>query len=404
MTQITIPLPESLVLAIGALLAFGLASALVVFAMMPAKAKPKEAIASFQSQMGLDRLPTIVFFAIVASWGAIFLVLLIGILITIFDTIWRATPGMLADDSAERLEQLWEWRFQIAKLAALTAVLGAVIALPFTTMRLALTSRQTSATETGLLVDRLASASQGLSATIGEGKDLEPNILMRSSAIMSFRSLALETPDLRSEILKVLTNFISENLHNYPKQTRSKSTLVILSSDMHSALGTCYEICEILDPVGDFSGRLICDLRATDFSKHSFLESRFLYAKLNLAVFKGTRFHGVKFKKSLLRSCKISKKTRFFRVSFDRCMLRSWHMPHGCAFIDTKFCGSALRSLDLTDCEFINTTLANSFGDASVALPPNIEFPEHWATETLDDETFHAAWKKFQRSLGTGKS
>ncbi|MBM1558331.1 pentapeptide repeat-containing protein [Sulfitobacter mediterraneus] len=229
MTQITIPLPESLVLAIGVLLAFGLASALVVFAMMPAKAKPKEAIASFQSQMGLDRLPTAVFFLMVTSWGAIFLVLLVGILITIFHTIWWEAPRMLPDDSAADRVAIWDWRFSIAKLTALTAVLGAVVALPFTVIRLKLSREQTETAKSALVNDKMNAAVADLYAQRQITKwnsdtncheDIwEDDITRRNGAIDRLRGLTKEQPELLERVDRLLTVYLQELTREYPPES-----------------------------------------------------------------------------------------------------------------------------------------------------------------------------------------
>lgn len=430
MTQITIPLPESLVLAIGVLLAFGLASALVVFAMMPAKAKPKEAIASFQSQMGLDRLPTAVFFLMVTSWGAIFLVLLVGILITIFDTIWRATPGMLADDSAA----IWDWRFSIAKLTALTAVLGAVVALPFTVIRLKLNREQTTLMERqreiendALLNERFNSAVADLYAqkqvTKWEGKTAsngwEDDLTRRIAAIDRLEELVRERPAFASRVSKMLCALVRTERESFPpldwknaltfdeKHDRFLECRVRVRSDLENAVQTIGRLkcikgvdasqVEINLSKANLQGMDLRELdfngadlfaifaQGADFECSNLSEAYILCAEMQCSDLRGTELHG---------ACLKSAELQFADLAAAKFDART-------DLLDTVLDGAALQFTDLSTVPQIEPALPRVFGDTSVTLPSNAKHaPEHWPKETLASEDFRDQWRAFQRSIG----
>ncbi|KIN77053.1 pentapeptide repeat-containing protein [Sulfitobacter mediterraneus] len=430
MTQITIPLPESLVLAIGVLLAFGLASALVVFAMMPAKAKPKEAIASFQSQMGLDRLPTAAFFLMVTSWGAIFLVLLIGILITIFKTIWWVTPEMLAGDSAA----IWDWRFSIAKLTALTAVLGAVVALPFTIIRLKLNREQTKLMERqreieldALLNDRFNSAVEDLYAQKQVSKwtgdqasnGWQDDFTRRIAGIDRLEVLVRERPEFAGRVAKMLCALVRTERESFPpldwdnalsfdeQNDRFIECRVRVRSDLENAVQTIGRLKSIkgVDPSQveinlskanlqgmdlrelDFNG---ADLFATfaqggDFECSDLREAYILCAEMQCSDLRGTKLQGACLKSAELQFADLA--AAKFDAKTD--------------LLDAVLDGAALQFVDLSIVPHIERALPKVFGDTSVTLPSNTKHaPEHWPKETLVFEDFRDQWRAFQRSIG----
>ena len=121
------------------------------------------------------------------TWVIIFLTLLFGLYKLILEMIWYPAP---ADKDA-----LWTWRFALAQIAALTTILGAVIALPLTLNRLVLARRQTENAENQLFNDKLNSATTDLAARlqvtreIGQGKEKriltewQDDLLKRTAAI-----------------------------------------------------------------------------------------------------------------------------------------------------------------------------------------------------------------------------
>mmetsp|Transcript_22933 Transcript_22933/g.38576 ORF Transcript_22933/g.38576 Transcript_22933/m.38576 type:complete len:145 (+) Transcript_22933:6236-6670(+) len=138
---ITFTLPAPLVWGLITLAGLMIASWLVYLTL------PKEGnqggLLNLRTRMGLNSLDPTLFIAALAVYSGIALLLVIGLLILILSTI--ALP--FSPDMAPE-EKRSEYLFYVLRIAGLTTVLGAVIALPFTYIRLRLTQRQTdTATE-----------------------------------------------------------------------------------------------------------------------------------------------------------------------------------------------------------------------------------------------------------------
>lgn len=99
---------------------------------------------------------SLIFLVLSAMWVFLGVTLFLGLCTILFEVI--------SHDASEAVENVWEWRFTLAQLVALTTVLGAVIALPITINRLILTRRQTDTVEQGHITDRINKAVEGLGA------------------------------------------------------------------------------------------------------------------------------------------------------------------------------------------------------------------------------------------------
>ncbi len=109
-----------------------------------------------QKSMRLDGLHPGLFFIALIIWAVLFISLTLGLLWTIWSVIRQPVPtGQIAT---------WNFRFDLAKLTALTAVLGAVVALPFTVIRLRLQHQQSETAQEALFNDKINAASRDLSA------------------------------------------------------------------------------------------------------------------------------------------------------------------------------------------------------------------------------------------------
>ncbi len=200
---------------------------------------PDQALASwvedFRQKMGADGLPTSIFLVIAALWAILFLTLFIGLLLVINDVAWGVVD--LNDQ-----EGVWNFRFLLAQLAGLTAVLGAVVALPFTAIRLRLNTEQTVVAQEGLVTDRINKAVENLGATrvvkrqrrrdsgklayeyfenaappkINYDKPIfeeisEPNLEVRIGAIYALERIARQNLDYHIQIMEILTTYVREN-------------------------------------------------------------------------------------------------------------------------------------------------------------------------------------------------
>ncbi|MEO0634001.1 MAG: hypothetical protein AAFY52_07730 [Pseudomonadota bacterium] len=119
-------------------------------------------------------------------WIALALILLLGLFGLIFQTLTATSTD--------------NYLFYVLRIAGLTTVLGAVIALPVTLMRLAITERQTRAQEQGLITDRTNKAVEQLGHT-------DPAV--RLGAILQLERILRDSADDRELVLTTLNAYIS---------------------------------------------------------------------------------------------------------------------------------------------------------------------------------------------------
>ncbi|KNX43076.1 Pentapeptide repeats (8 copies) [Roseovarius tolerans] len=117
---------------------------------------PDDRIRRLAEKVGMTGLHPVLFLILLLTWGIVAGTLFVGLYAILWQVIFHAPP--------EGAENIWNWRFTLAQLVALTTVLGAVIALPITINRLILTRRQTDTVEQGHITDRINKAVEGLGA------------------------------------------------------------------------------------------------------------------------------------------------------------------------------------------------------------------------------------------------
>lgn len=117
---------------------------------------PDDRIRRLAEKVGMKGLHPVLFLILLLTWGIVAGTLFAGLYAILWQVIFHAPP--------EGTEDVWNWRFTLAQLVALTTVLGAVIALPITINRLILTRRQTDTVEQGHITDRINKAVEGLGA------------------------------------------------------------------------------------------------------------------------------------------------------------------------------------------------------------------------------------------------
>ncbi len=173
------------------------------------------ATARLKARLGLTDLPDLLFEGAILIWGLIFAVLTAGLLWTILGAAFHA-PALDAD--------LWTLlRSKLITLAALTATMGAVVALPFTLIRLTLTRKQADTSAEALFNDKINAAAEGLAArrqvtrvihqsTAEEAvlTEWQDDLVTRASAIDRLEGLANERPEEAGRIARMLSIYVRE--------------------------------------------------------------------------------------------------------------------------------------------------------------------------------------------------
>ncbi len=109
-------------------------------------------LSRLQKKLGTEGLNPRLFLICVMLWLVIFLLLFAGLLVQIMDVIRIAGPT----DTTDQID----WRFAVAKLTAMTAVLAAVVAFPVTLVRLGQTRAQTIIADRTQIIGQTNSAAE----------------------------------------------------------------------------------------------------------------------------------------------------------------------------------------------------------------------------------------------------
>jgi uncharacterized protein YjbI with pentapeptide repeats len=248
--------------------------------------------------MGLRDIHRSIFVLAMLLWGAIFGTLFFGLLKVLWELIWSSLPDPESDE-------VWKWRFSMVKLTALTATLGAVVALPFTLVRLTLTRRQTQTAVDALFNDKVDAAVSDLHAQrrvtkwlrSGVQNGWEDDITRRNGAINRLEGLAGEDPDAAPRIARMLSVYVRELSRELPTKASLKSTdrktiqewkktLKPARSDMQNAAQVLGRVKFILDRKME-DNKL--DLRETNMQGCDLSDLNF-----SEALFEGANLQGVK--------------------------------------------------------------------------------------------------------------
>ncbi|WP_306006991.1 pentapeptide repeat-containing protein [Aquicoccus porphyridii] len=222
MNTTTLPIAPDLFWALTTLGLVLLLSVLIYGFLFKPSGKYDPPLERLRVKLHLEILHPALFAFSVIIWGLLFLSLTLGILWAIWSIIFTGMPT----DS----EATWDFRFALAKLTALAAVLGAVVALPFTVWRIRLTHQQTEIADAALYNDKINAAVESLYArrqttrvvTSGDTEQVltewEDDILKRSAAIDRLEGLVHERPSEAPRIASMLSIYVRELSRENPPQ------------------------------------------------------------------------------------------------------------------------------------------------------------------------------------------
>jgi hypothetical protein len=256
--------------------------------------------------MGLSGVNSGLFFLVLLMWTGLFALLFLSVLWVIADT---AGKGVQETDTNWR-----DWRFVLTKLVALTGVLGAVVALPFTLIWLALTPAQVETAKNSLVNDKIDVAVSDLyaqrqmtlppDASGTSFKGWEDDITRRNRAIDQLEGLIGEDRNLSPRVSRMFSVYVSELSHNegiaekLPKGM-DKNALKIWSnglsvqrSDMEKAVQALGRISIIPDNEGTLARPALSNsnLQAVNLDSLAFERADFRTADMQGADFSGARF------------------------------------------------------------------------------------------------------------------
>jgi hypothetical protein len=406
---------------------------------MPSKGDPSKPplFDQLQKRLGLSGFNSGLLFVAIALWAVIFGSLVLGLL----GVIWSFIMSPIPQDG-----QIWNWRFSLAKMAALTATLGAVVALPFTLIRLTFARTQTETAVEALFNDKINAAVDDLHAqrqvseliTDGETQKHETvwqdDVTRRNGAIDRLEGLVQENPASAERIARMLSVYVRE-LSQSPvyKAAPTPETsdpnalkdwaraLKPARSDMQNAvqvLGRLQRISGVMKLAGlvDLTGANLqgFDLSGLFFEKGKFTETNLQGANLGAVRLHGAQLMGAKFQGASLYSTRLQgarldsaefQAAVLTRTKFQGADLSFATFSHSIGVSEASFRGAAGIYVDFSECTISKTQLESMFGDATTILPSSDSLegttrPSRWSKKDLEWSDFNNQWRAFQRRIG----
>lgn len=178
---------------------------------------PATSLANLKDRLGLT-LPGWVLTPLALVWLLLLTMLVFGLFWVVVTLLWQAgaqTPGEVLD-----------LRWSLLTLTALTAALGAVVALPFTLIRTHSHARQTQVAEQGLLADRITRSVEALS---------NDDIIVRTGAIYALEKIMRDSVESRISLWKIVNAYLLREQESLTIRVASP-TQKRLREDLQAAL------------------------------------------------------------------------------------------------------------------------------------------------------------------------
>lgn len=176
-----------------------------------------DALMKTKRNFGMPDLPDWLFLAGILMWSVLAFLLFTGLVGLILSVIVEAIT---------KSADLTQARVSVLQLAGLTATLGAVVALPFTILRLKVGREQAETQAAALFNDKINAASEDLHAmrqrTLHDksgayGKTIwEADVTRRNAAIDRLEGLVSERPSEASRAARLLCVYVRELSREYP--------------------------------------------------------------------------------------------------------------------------------------------------------------------------------------------
>ncbi|WP_417733355.1 pentapeptide repeat-containing protein [Roseovarius sp.] len=358
---------------------------------------PETHIKAVAASLGMKGVPTLIFVVIGLTWLIVATTLLFGLYKLTWDVIWHAVPQ--GDD------EVWPWRFSLAQIAALTTVLGAVIALPLTINRLLLSRRQTETVEQGHITDRINKAVEGLGAekTVKRDGDerTEPNLEVRIGAIYALERLSQDSERDHIQIMEILCAYIRQNAGREdvalpegeatPEEWRAWSN----EGREHPRLDVDVAL-KVIERRGAARKQLEKEkgyrpgLERAQLRKIILSKRDLTGADLRFAELQGADLGFAQLQRANLRGAQLQG-AHLWAAKFDENTNLS----------EATLRDASLRFVNCTNIPQLTEHLEGMFGDTTVILPgghgpEHEDWPRHWPRSKLGFRQFEEEWKKWQ--------
>lgn len=363
----------------------------------------------------------------------------------------QAEPG---DDFANLRNIAYAVAVLIGVLAASATVFFSVIKVWINERTATATERATTATEQGLITDRITKAVAGLGTekTVKQdGKDrTEPNIEVRIGAIFALERVSQDSERDHIQIMEILCAYIRENAAagapdlpegeldpqgwsdwrngnlGFPRldvdlaikvierrspERKAKEANVKYRLGLERAPLTGLFLYDRDLTNADLTGAHLqgaglgsAQLRGADLSTADVRGAVLLSASLQGANLRRTKLRAAGLRWAMLQGADLN------GTELQEADLRRAKMQ-GAAFWFTEFdkatslgnadlFGASLRGVVLTHLPEFKDHLSTVFADGSVIVPEGATRPDHWSTELLLGDDFTKAWRAWQAEIG----
>ncbi|NHQ73395.1 hypothetical protein HAT86_02800 [Roseovarius gahaiensis] len=331
------------------------------------KAKRKDWLSTLRQRLGLTGLHQVLVVFFIILWAALFVALLTGVFWVLF-----AIGERMSVSSEEEGQDL---RWYLLTLTAVTAALGAVIALPFTLIKTALNNRQTETAEQGLITDRINKAVEGLghakkSVRIGALHSLYT--LGRDERVFPGQVSGIMASHIRMLAKKRKTEPFPDPIPEVYEGSHSrafscKNHFAFLQRNDKSLSKWLEELpkpSEELQTAITLWGRLPRKEKfKTDFSDCNFTKVKFVDCDLSQINFTSTKLDGAKF-----HHC------RFLGSSFNGTKETEKSSDDGCSFHVAN--GATLYQTYFRKCEFKFARAVGAVFDGAIFVDCRIKFSD----------------------------
>ncbi|AUR03922.1 putative low-complexity protein [Phaeobacter inhibens] len=414
MTTITLPIDPKHFWAIVALAGFVLAVAVVYAAMPRTESKHSDPLDRLKDILGLAQFGDGLFLLLALMWSGLFLALFTGLLLMLWELIWFVVPqNPLAEASA---------RFALLRLAAMTATLGAVVALPFTLIRIRLTREANKTADESLFNDKINAATEDLHAMRqrwdGTQNIWEDDITRRNAAIDRLEGLVKERPDTAPRVSRLLSIYVRELSREVPPKFPPEDptigelnhwllSLAARRSDMENTVQVLGRMRRIK---GVRAEDLTIDLRRVNLQTFDLSNLDLSGAILSGAYAQGANCISANLRNADLSLAKLNdaklngaklEGADLFRADMARADLSWVRLDSFTNLNNANFIGALLNSVDLSETVISPKQINESFGTVGTVLPKVIGRPSnvwlnHWPNQDLKFEELYIEWRKWQ--------
>lgn len=364
-------------------------NAFVIFPIFLVAVTKQEQPLKWREKLGLQDWPWLAFAAGATLWLTLLLLLFGGLIFSVIRLVSYPIP-----DSQDYFAK-WDFNFFLAGLAALTATTGAVIAVPFTFIRLRIAGEANLTAEQGLITDRINKAVEGLGAfrTVSKSSEKVPeaNVEVRCGSVISLRRIAEDSPRDHAKIVELLEMYVCNNACS---TSSSKENNVSIANKLPRT-----DIRLALQWLSSQSDKESLDFRGTNFSKTALASLKFTSCDFRGCAFSSAFLVDMNFTGSFFALSDFSD-TRSKSCSYRGSMLTNITCTEGTSFKSCDFTGALVHQSDFSNIHLTQEQLDSIYADATVAIPVHLRRPKHWSKKALSLKKARLRWKSYKTKFG----